>query len=146
MLAAEFQTYIGNQVVATFVDAAQRSTQLPSPDTGQLSTLDSKPGALYIWTGGAWSEVAPYFQSGSSIVTTNGAGGAVITFPVAFASTPATVQLTDGDVFTSGGISFGLIFDQVGPSYFGFMIRDLAGTPLNARTVRVSWLALGVRL
>jgi hypothetical protein len=48
-------TLVADAVVMRFTTAAQRSSQLTAPVTGQLTALDTAPGALDYWTGTAWA-------------------------------------------------------------------------------------------
>lgn len=144
-LATEVQSYLMDQAVSTFVDGAQRTSQLPAPVKGQCSVLASRPQVIQVFDGSAWVDTAPFVQSGTVVVVTNAGGGAVITFPVPFAATPGSVQLTDGDTFSTGGVNFGLIGSQLSATGFGLVIRNLGGAPIDTRPVRVSWLAHGVR-
>jgi hypothetical protein len=52
-------TLVADAVVMRFATAAQRTSQLVAPVTGQLTALDSAPGVLEYWTGTAWAPVTP---------------------------------------------------------------------------------------
>lgn len=145
-LATDAQNLFMDQVVAQFVDAAQRTTQLPAPKKGQMSTLESHAGAVFIWSGTAWQEVVPYMQYGSGYFTTNDGGGAVVYFPVPFAAPPTCVQLTNNS--SSGYELFvvAVIYEQITPTGFGFVVRRATtDQPWSNGGVRVSWTAWGVR-
>lgn len=146
VLAADFQDYVANQVVATFVDAAQRTAQLPDPQAGQLSTLDSRPGELVIFTGTAWAPVAPYVQTGSTVVTTNGNGQGSITYPTPFATAPLAVHCIDMGTAANDFLVFGVLEAQNIAASFGFAARHAANGALHANSLtRVGWTAVGVR-
>jgi hypothetical protein len=54
-LAADVNSYLMGQTVARFASAAARTSQLPAPVLGQLSSLDTAPGVVWYWTGTAWA-------------------------------------------------------------------------------------------
>jgi hypothetical protein len=45
---------VADHVVSRFATAAQRTSQLPAPATGQLTTLDTAPGVVEFWNGTIW--------------------------------------------------------------------------------------------
>lgn len=53
VLAADWNTYVQEQVVATFANAAQRTAQLPTPKEGQLSYLIDV-AQVQQYTSGVW--------------------------------------------------------------------------------------------
>lgn len=146
MLADDFQTYIGDQVVAQFVDEAQRYTQLPTPQVGQLSTLDSYPGALYIWTGTAWVEPVPYSQSGYHAQTLNAAGGGVLYYDHPFASGNIAIHMTNADDSTgTWGLTFGIIQAQNLADRCGFIARYGNGNLAGNAAIKLMYTATGYR-
>jgi hypothetical protein len=48
-------TLVADAVVMRFATAAQRTSQLTTPVVGQLTALDTNPGATDYWTGTAWA-------------------------------------------------------------------------------------------
>lgn len=65
-LAADMNTYVQQQVVPTFPNAAARDTAMPAPLEGQLSVLlDSV--ALSIRRGGAWTSVPPAYATAAAL-------------------------------------------------------------------------------
>lgn len=144
MVSAEFTTYIGNQVVATFADATQRTAQLPGPTKGQLTTLDNRPGVVQIWSGSAWLDVTPQIATGVAIVTTNGAGGGVISYANPFATPPVTHMI---DVASSGDfVNFGIVTGQALNDRVGFVARAAStGDPFANAVAAVGYTAFGAR-
>jgi hypothetical protein len=53
VLAADFQSYLQNQVVATFPTTAARDAAIAAPIAGQLC-VTTDTGTLWQWTGAAW--------------------------------------------------------------------------------------------
>lgn len=157
MLAADFQQIIGNQIVATFEDDAQRTAQLPGPVTGQLSTLATHPGALYTWNGAAWVEVGRpglsnpnlFMQSGQNVFTTTDIGEFVVNYiaqgGVNFADTPVAVFLQD--MASTGTImsNFGVIDTLNLPYGFVAQARNQFGNLIIEAPIRVGWMAIGTR-
>jgi len=146
VLATDFNTYVGNQVVATFLDAAQRSSQLPAPDIGQLSTLDSRQGALFIYRASGWAEVGPYVQSGNRVFTTDAGGVGTVQFPAAFATPPACVMVSDMSSNLSEVFAIAVAYSTVTTTEFSFAIRKVSdGTKWASQLARVAWVAIGIR-
>lgn len=144
ILASDFNQYVGSQIVATFADSSQRATQLPGPTKGQLCTLDNYPGAVYIYNGADWVEVAPYSQHGQTVVTTNGAGGATITFPTAFAAPPTTIHLTDMGGSPTVSVWYSVL-EPASADHFEFLARRSDGSLFASQLTRVGWSAIGTR-
>jgi hypothetical protein len=142
--SADFNTYLANQVVPTFTDAAQRSVQLPSPDKGQLCALDTYSGALWMWNGDEWVEPVNYTQSGNVVVPINAGGGGAITYPRPFALGGVAISLTDGDAGTTCN-QYGVIHDQNLATACGFVAYDKDGAPVVSVNVRVLYTAVGYR-
>lgn len=57
-LAADVNSYLVSQTVARFPNAGARTAALTAPALGQLSSLDSTPGAIQYWSGTAWVDAA----------------------------------------------------------------------------------------
>lgn len=144
--APDFQNLVGNQIVATFDDDAQRTAQLPAPITGQLSTLDTYRGALWIYNGTAWTEPVPYSQSGYHAQTLNGGGGGVITYPKPFAIGNVAMHMTNADDPGSGwGMQFAIIQAQNTAVDCGFVGRYTNGNIAADAPVKLMWSAFGYR-
>ncbi len=62
-------TLVADAVVMRFTTAAQRSSQLTAPVTGQLTALDSSPGIIWYWTGTAWAVQPTAWESTYNTVT-----------------------------------------------------------------------------
>jgi hypothetical protein len=80
--------------------------------------------------------VAPSIQGGSAVLTTDAGSNATLTFIVPFASTPA-VMIMDG---SSGGEVISLLdaYQSAISSRFNAWARPNS-------TIRVSWIAIGIR-
>jgi hypothetical protein len=52
-------TLVADAVVMRFATAAQRTSQLVAPVTGQLTMLDTAVGVVEVWTGTAWIRQGP---------------------------------------------------------------------------------------
>lgn len=76
-----------------------------------------------------------YMQSGTSVTTTNGAGGGAVSFPTAFPNGILSVVICDGDGNPLRSCS--LINSQITASGFGF-VSSVASVP-----VRINWIAIG---
>jgi hypothetical protein len=138
-------TLVADAVVMRFTTAAQRSSQLTAPVTGQLTTTDDRPGALQRWTGSAWVDLAVQVQSGLQTVTTDAAGLATITFPVAFASgvSPAVTCNLAGPSSTSTPITAMIISN---PLATAFAAKIWAGNAAYLNLpITVVWIAVGAR-
>jgi hypothetical protein len=150
VLAADFNTYVQKQVVAQFVDAAQRTAQLPTPATGQLSTFSvGQKGKIDYWNGGSWLEHAPFTQRGTLTGTTNAAGGIGLTFPATFGSATVCVVATDASSAAGGIIIVGVQAPGANATTVAFICRrtDLASTPpASSISVTINWFAIGAWL
>jgi hypothetical protein len=153
VLAADFNEFLANQVVATFASSAARNSALSSPDKGQVSALDDHAGALWIYDGSDWREpssprntagVNLHMQAGQDVSTTNGAGGSVITFPVPFSSPPLVVLLQDMGGTPSAFAQFTVLYPPT-TTDAQFVARNQSGTLIASGAVRVGWLAIGER-
>lgn len=56
-LASDANSYLMSQTVARFASASQRTSQLTSPATNQLSMLDDRPGVIQRYSGSAWVDM-----------------------------------------------------------------------------------------
>ena len=65
--AADFNTYVQEQIVGVFADSSARSTAISSPSEGMISYL-SDTDKLYQYDGSSWSEVAPTVSGGATLV------------------------------------------------------------------------------
>lgn len=83
-------------------------------------------------------------QSGSTVVTTDGGGGAGVTFPVAFSVKPA-VTICNGDIAVGSDIIMGIEYGHASTNAAGFWFTSTnsAGARVLNTTVRVSWIAFG---
>jgi hypothetical protein len=53
LTAADVNSVLGSQMIATFTDSASRGSAISSPVTGQFTFLTSTAGLEY-WDGSAW--------------------------------------------------------------------------------------------
>lgn len=145
VLASDFQTYVGNQVVAQFTDATQRDAQVPAPANGQMCTLGTYLGLVFIWNGDAWVEPTPFVQCGTEVVTTNGSGGTAITFPTPFLLPPFAVSLCDAGATSVEAFQCAALDGQILSTGIGFIIHHATGGGLISDTATISWIAYGAR-
>jgi hypothetical protein len=155
VLADDFNTYLANQVVATFASDAARTAAMPlvAGDKGRVSALDDHAGALWLWDGTNWREpssprnapgVNLHMQAGQDVSTTNGAGGSVITFPVPFLTPPLVVLLQDMGGTPSAFAQFTVLLPPTTVDA-QFVARNQSGVLIASGAVRVGWLAIGER-
>jgi len=71
---------VGPHDVVRFVDAAERTAQMPSPALNQLSMLDSAPGVVDAWNGTDWTAIGAGTGGGggSSVKYTTTIGGSTL--------------------------------------------------------------------
>ena len=142
-LAADVNAYLMGQTVARFPSAAARTTQLPAPATGQLSSLDTRPSVVQYWNGSAWVDADVFVQMGFLSGTTNGAGDITLTYPTAFAAGTFVPVFQNA---TPGGVS--LMFSAITSTASTVTIRCFIGTTGAAyasASVGILWVAFGYR-
>jgi hypothetical protein len=88
VLAADFNAYLQEQVVATFSTAAARTSAIPSPKVGQ-TTWRADAKRIEVWTGSLWETPGPIGELGYG-VNANSIGGIQQT-PVSIVTVVATV-------------------------------------------------------
>lgn len=87
-------------------------------------------------SGSTWDgSTSVQMQAGTSVVTTNGGGGATVTFPVAFPNGLIAFIPVPGDGLMTSPPSN--IFSQGNVAYQGII------TNVASATVRITWIALG---
>lgn len=92
IVASSWGNLVAGQVVMRFTTTAQRSSQLTAPVLNQLTMIDTRPGVVQYWTGTTWADLARQVQAGTTgTITTDGAGRAVVTFPVPFGAVSSVV-------------------------------------------------------
>lgn len=143
-LAADANAYLMSQTVPRFTNATQRTSQLTAPVLGQLSMLDTRPGAIQYWTGSAWADGLPMVQGSVTTVTTDAQGLATITFPVAFAAgSPAVTCNIAGPSNTAVPFTAMVISN---PLNTAFAAKVWAGnTPHASAAISLQWIAVGAR-
>lgn len=153
-LAADVNGYLMAQTVSRFPSAATRAAQLTGPVVNQLSILDDRPGIVQRWNGSAWADNTttladatvttngPLIQSGSAVATTDAFGSLNINFPTPFGSGNRRVIGNNGDANAAPPFFVGVIAGN--PSGVTFGCQSLSG-PIANGTLRVDWIAIGVR-
>ena len=142
-LAADVNSFLMAQTVARFASAAARTSQLAAPATGQLSSLDTRPGVLQYWNGSAWTDTAPFIQLGFLSGTTNANGDLTLTYPTAFAAGAFAPVLQNSSTSTAS-----LMFLILTSTTAGCTFRCYVGTNGTAhanQSVQVLWIAAGYR-
>jgi hypothetical protein len=104
--AGPFNSYVQQQIVATFPDAATRDQQWPNPPIGACSALVTNPGVLYMRTAGAWvaATLARYGADAASTQSMpTGAFTNVTNFVQSVGAPPAAVS-GGGITMPTGGL------------------------------------------
>jgi hypothetical protein len=70
LLASEINTFLQDQAVMVFDDAADRTTAIPSPSEGMVTYLKDV-NSLQQWTGAAWVSVVSGFTASQTITATD---------------------------------------------------------------------------
>jgi hypothetical protein len=145
IVASTWGNNVADQVVMRFTTAAQRTSQLTSPLVGQLTSLDSAPGALDYWNGTAWvpfrgaSEEYAYAQTTAPktvAATVETSADLVVAAPaISFdGTTPVIVETyTPGVVppAVAGAVLYLLLYqDGVSIGRLGAVLNNAAGTLL----------------
>lgn len=81
-------------------------------------------------------------QSGSSVVITNGGGGATITYPTAFAAAPV-VMACNGDASAADDWLMGITNSLVTTTNFEVVVVNHTGARVGGALMRVNWTAFG---
>lgn len=124
--------------IENFATSAARAAAITNPALNQVTTLDSRPTVQWMWDGTRW---VPSQQSGVNVLTTNGAGGYALTYPVPFRQ-PPVVSLTDQYSASTRLLVHALILDQSLATGFGAVVRNVAGGGVWASGLtRVHWTA-----
>jgi streptogramin lyase len=87
VLAADFNTYVQEQVVATFSTTAARDAAITTPKAGMMCWA---AGVRCTYNGTVWIGE----QFGTNTQTTNPGGGVGQTFPVPFKAKPVYIQVS----------------------------------------------------
>jgi hypothetical protein len=59
LLAADLNSYVQQQVVATFANTADRATAMPSPTNGAMAWIQAASPYLCVYNGSAWVTLTP---------------------------------------------------------------------------------------
>jgi hypothetical protein len=81
-------------------------------------------------------------QAGTTVATTNGGGGATISFPTAFSSAPVVVA-SNGDASTKDDLIVGITATLVTTTNFEVIAESSAGARIGSTTLRFNWIAFG---
>lgn len=137
--AADFQSYLQNQVVAQFASASARTAAWPSPPEGACSYLvDSDRIEGYI--GGGWQPLAGPQASGTITIpaVANGASyTAAVTLPTGRFSAAPKILMTLENTRLTGGLS-----GAPTATGFTFACNNWSPSPSPANVI-VHWVALG---
>jgi hypothetical protein len=103
LAAADVNSFLMNQAVMTFADAAARTTAIASPSEGMVTYLNSTD-TLQAWTGAAWTDL---ITNSSRLVTTTSDKAANYTLVAAdentfIRSTGSAITITVPDVLANG--------------------------------------------
>jgi hypothetical protein len=131
VLAADFNNYVQQQVVAVFPNAAARTAQWAAPREGAVSYLEDADGVLWIYYAGAWKANIPLGQLGwaYSATDTNIPAQAAIDLPTAsVAVNPPAGRL----IRVTLNVQFGGTVNTAG-AIVSAAVTDLANTVLADR-------------
>lgn len=125
------------------VDFAADGTVVHSTDLNKIyktaGTANAVAGTGTSATGASAGQLTQY---GTNVVTTNASGGFTIPYPVAFATGVITVVAMNGDAG-----NYSIVCNAAGQSKTqlnGIAYTANTGTGLNAVTIRINWLAVGI--
>jgi hypothetical protein len=135
-------TLVADAVVMRFATTAQRSSQLTAPVTGQLTTIDTRPGILQYWNGTAWTDTAAFTQAGAGTGLTDANGIVTVTFPVAFAGNPTVVASYNG---SGAVVPWRVNVGSVSTTTVFLRFYNEAGVVIIGSTVGFTWIAVGLR-
>jgi hypothetical protein len=103
LTAADVNSFLMNQAVMTFADAAARTSAIASPTEGMLTYLNSTD-TFQFWTGAAWSNIS---VAAGNIVTSTSDKSSNYTLVAAdentyIRSTGSAITITVPDVLANG--------------------------------------------
>lgn len=148
-IASQWGNLVWDQSIQDFASGADRTTQFPTPKPGNATWLEDVKG-LQVWDGTRWLAMlaapglaAPLIQRGTTTVTTNGAGGFNVGFPVAFTNTP-TVVASDGNSTASFLNVYGTVPGNTNNGTWGGVVRAAQnGAVVGSTSVIIHWIAIG---
>jgi len=89
VLAADFNDYLQEQVVATFPSAAARDAAIVAPVVGQMVVLTAAPYPVQVWDGTAWRTLGmPHIEARLISVTINASAQGTINHLRPFTAPP----------------------------------------------------------
>lgn len=136
--SADFNAYVQEQVVNRFASGAERDSQWPDAPDGAVTFLEDVAAyqnkRLGYWRG-AWD-----IRMGTVVVTTNAAGGGVVTFDWPFQRSAYAITMTSGDSGAFRGW-FVIIGYQKSPGECGFQ-AFLAPDVGAEGVIRVDYIAV----
>ena len=155
VLAADFNTYMQNQVVPQFTNVAQRDSQWSAPPTGAMCVTVDTNALWYRTSGGAWVarnsilnvsgtlQPAARIRAGSTSGTTTATGALNITISPALGSTIMSI------VGASGGaygfiVSWNIASIVPGGTVPQAILFNPNGTAVNAQAVVLNWIIVDI--
>jgi len=104
VLAADFNNYVQEQVVATFTNAAARDAAITGPNAGQLCYLTAS-NELHVYTGTAWSTLMSRWVSFTPNVLFGGTAVTIGAHDCAYRQVGGGWELVAAFTITAGGSS-----------------------------------------
>lgn len=129
--------------VARFPTSAARTAAMPSPVLNQMSILDSRPGVTQFWNGTAWTDTAPFIQSGIASGTTNTGAFLSFGYPIAFAATP---QIIVQNIVQQVPYLFTLFPPSSSAGQAAFTMHLPSGAGANSTAYSLYWIAVGSKI
>jgi hypothetical protein len=152
VLAADFNTMVQQQVVATFANAAARTAAISAPVPGMV-TYRADANMHEFWTGTAWLPIQPIYndsnvvgvariRAGSRVGATDVGGLLTLSLSPPLGA-PITWMANVGENTTA------VIFKPVQPGFVTgatsvsfIAVRTSNDTPLASTVVRMNWLII----
>jgi hypothetical protein len=139
VLAADFNAYVQEQVVATFPTVAARDAAITAPKPGMACYVTGAKVPCF-YDGTNWIGT----QSGNAMYTSNAGGGADIPYPAAFKAPPAVVIM----VMTPAGGNpcWGSLHTASNATRAHVLYLNSVGgvvSLLPSYALQVSWVAIG---
>jgi hypothetical protein len=127
LTASDVMTFLMNQAVVTFADAAARTAALPTPSEGMVAYLNDTNSVEY-YDGSAWETLNPPAPT-NQLITTDATVAAANAGGIIYATNSTAVTVTVDDVFTSLGDRVDIIRDGAGAVNIvaGSGVTDFAG-------------------
>jgi hypothetical protein len=137
VLAADFQPYLQNQVVAAFPSTAARDAAITAPVLGQMAVITAAPFPVQVFDGTAWRNLgAPHVEARLLNVTINANAQGVINHVRPFTAPPILLVWSAAQ----GGGQAAYIFTPMAgatASSFTVFVWSAAGAGANVPNVTV---------